>query len=287
MLARQSLLELRGMAMATIMRAPLENRDADVLSGTPRAGFIDRWIYVFTAAFFIVITLTGFIPDSAMKIAMIKAGQRPPFPLILHVHAVVMGSYLLLLLLQTALMATDRPALHRRIGPVALLFVPLLVIVGFILIPTTYLSIWDGAHHAPPAARPALQELSLRLDNIMLLQIRIGILFPLFVALGLAARVRDAGFHKRMMILGPAMALPAAFDRITWIPTTFPASSISATLYPLLAIAPMFLWDVIRNRRVHSAYWLFLAINLPFAILVQTAWDKPWWHATVHRLMGV
>ena len=273
--------------MATIMRAPLENRDVDVLSGMPRTGFIDRWIYVFTAAFFIAITLTGFIPDSAMKIAMIKADQRPPFPLILHVHAVVMGSYLLLLLLQTALMATDRPALHRRIGPVALLFVPLLVIVGFILIPTTYLSIWDGAQHAPPAARPALQELSLRLDNIMLLQIRIGILFPLFVALGLAARVRDAGFHKRMMILGPAMALPAAFDRITWIPSTFPASSISATLYPLLALAPMFLWDVFRNRRVHPAYWVFLAINLPFAILVQAAWGKPWWHVTVHRLMGV
>ena len=273
--------------MATIFRTTSARREVDVLSGTPRAGFIDRWIYVFTAALFITITLVGFIPDSATKIEMIRAGQRPPFPAILHVHAVVMGSYLLLLLLQTYLMATDRPALHRRIGPVAFLLVPLLVIVGFILIPTTYLSIWNGAHNAPPEARPALQALSLRLDNIMLLQIRIGILFPLFVILGLAARRRDAGFHKRMMILGPAMALPAAFDRISWIPSTLPASSISATLYPLLAIAPMILWDVIRNRRVHWAYWVFLAINLPFAFLVEAAWDTPWWHATVHRLMGV
>ena len=273
--------------MATNMRAPAENRQLDVLSGTPRAGFVDRWIYVFTAAFFIAITLAGFIPDSAMKIAMVKAGQRPPFPTILHVHAVLMGSYLLLLLFQTWLMATGRQVLHRRVGPVAMVFIPLLVIVGFILIPTIYLSVWDGMHHAPLPARPALQALNLRLDNIMLLQIRIGLLFPLFVFLGLKARVQDAGFHKRMMILGPAMALPAAFDRITWIPSTFPASSISATLYPLLALAPMFLWDVIRNHRVHRAYWWFLAINLPFAILVQAAWDKPWWHATVHRLMGV
>ena len=66
--------------MATIVRETVGNGRPDVLSGTPRAGFIDRWIYVFTAAFFIAITLTGFIPDSAMKIAMIKAGQRPPFP---------------------------------------------------------------------------------------------------------------------------------------------------------------------------------------------------------------
>jgi len=274
--------------MATIMHAPVgADRDLDVLSGTPRAGLIDRWIYVFTAVFFIAITLAGFIPDSAMKIAMVKAGQRPPFPIILHIHAVLMGSYLLLLLFQTWLTATGKLALHRRVGPVAMVFVPLLVIVGFILIPTIYLSVWDGAHHAPPAARPALQDLSLRLDNIMLLQIRIGLLFPLFVILGLMARVRDAGFHKRMMILGPAMALPAAFDRITWLPTTFPASSISATLYPLLAVAPLFFWDVIRNHRVHRAYWWFLAINLPAAILVQAAWDKPWWHDAVHRLMGV
>ncbi|MEO5808870.1 MAG: hypothetical protein ABIR51_02160 [Sphingomicrobium sp.] len=273
--------------MASIVHESSGLNRADVLSGTPRAGFVDRWIYVFTAAFFIAITLTGFIPDSVMKIAMVKAGQRPPFPAILHVHAVLMGSYLLLLLLQTWLMATGRPALHRRIGPVAMILVPLLVIVGFILIPTIYLSIWDGAHHAPPAARPALQQLSLKLDNIMLLQIRIGLLFPLFVFLGLRARVVDPGFHKRMMILGPAMALPAAFDRITWLPSTFPGSSLSATLYPLLAIAPMILWDVIRNRRVHNAYWLFLAINLPLAILVQAAWDTPWWHAAARRLMGV
>lgn len=274
--------------MATIIHTPVgADRDIDVLSGTPRAGLIDRWIYVFTAVFFIAITLAGFIPDSAMKIAMVKAGQRPPFPIILHVHAVLMGSYLLLLLFQTGLTATGKLALHRRVGPVAMVLVPLLVIVGFILIPTIYLSVWDGAHHAPLAARPAMHDLSLRLDNIMLLQIRIGLLFPLFVILGLMARGRDAGFHKRMMILGPAMALPAAFDRITWLPTTFPASSISATLYPLLAVAPMFFWDVIRNHRVHRAYWWFLAINLPAAILVQAAWDKPWWHDAVHRLMGV
>src|SRR5690242_19481231 len=83
--------------MATIA-APLAARDRrpDLLSGTPRAGFIDRWIYVFTAASFIVMVLTGFIPDSLQNLAMIKAHQRPPYPLIADVHAVVMGSFLLL-----------------------------------------------------------------------------------------------------------------------------------------------------------------------------------------------
>lgn len=259
----------------------------DHLSGTPRAGFVDRWIYVATAAFFLVVTLTGFIPDSLAKIAAVEAGQRPPFPLVLHMHAVLMGSFLLLLLAQTTLVATGRCDLHRRLGLVAMVLVPALVVVGFILVPTTYHSIWGAALSAPPEAAEPLRQLLSRLENIQLLQFRIGILFPLFIAIALHARGRDAGLHKRMMILATAMPLPAAFDRITWIPSTMPASPVSPDLYVLLAIAPMFAWDVLRNRRIHRAYWLWLAIALPFTIFVHGAWDTPWWHATARAIMNV
>ena len=34
----------------------------DVLSGTPRAGFIDRWIFVFMAAWFIFVVLVASEP---------------------------------------------------------------------------------------------------------------------------------------------------------------------------------------------------------------------------------
>ena len=56
--------------------------------------------------YFIAITLTGFIPDSLAKLAAIEAGERAPFPLVLHVHSVLMGLFLLLLLAQTTLAAT-------------------------------------------------------------------------------------------------------------------------------------------------------------------------------------
>lgn len=48
----------------------------------------------------------------------------------MHVHAVAMGSFLLLLLTQTVLMATGRCELHKRVGIAAFAFVPLLVVVG-------------------------------------------------------------------------------------------------------------------------------------------------------------
>jgi hypothetical protein len=258
----------------------------DVLTGE-RTAFIDRWIYVFTAISFILIVLLGFIPDSLGKMAAVQAGQRPPFPVVLHIHAALMGAYLLLLLTQTWLVATGQVARHRLLGTMGAVLAAALVVVGFVLIPTIYHQVFAGAQAAPPPAKAQLVQLVGFLENIMLLQLRIGFVFAILVVLGVMARVTDPGFHKRMMILSIAVALPAAFDRITWIPTTLPGRPISSDVYVLLAIAPLFLWDVLRNRRVHRAYWVWLAVVSPFTVAVHALWDTPFWHAAVKRLMGV
>jgi hypothetical protein len=264
-----------------------ETRRLDQLSGTPRAHALDRWIFVITAAGFIVITLTGFIPDSLMKVAMVRSGVRPPFPLVMHMHAALMGSFLLLLLTQTWLMATGRKAQHMRLGIVGMFLAVALVIVGFILAPTIYHQVWNGAQHAPSPVREELQGRLPWLDNILIMQIRIGLLFPLFLIIGLRARGKDAGLHKRMMILATAIALPAAIDRITWLPTTMPGSPLAADLYTMLAVSPMFVWDVVRNRYIHRAYWIWLGVLLTSTVVVNAIWDTPWWHATARAIMGV
>ena len=269
--------ETRGFAGAT----------TDVLSGTPRAHAIDRWIFVFMAAWFIAIVLAGFIPDSLMKIAAVEAGERPPFPLVLHAHAVLMGSFLLLLLAQSWLMANGKNAQHMRLGMAAMVIAPALVIVGFVLAPTMYHMLWEGAQAAPPGKREEMQFALGIWENILLLQIRIGILFSFFIAVALMARGQNAGMHKRMMFLATAMALPAGIDRIPWLPHTMPASPLSADLYTLAAISPMLVWDVVRNRRVHRAYWVCLAAYVPFMIAVHGLWDTAWWHQTARMIMGV
>lgn len=273
--------------MATVAEAfGIQERRLDVLSGTPRAHAIDRWIFVFMAAWFIAFVLAGFIPSSLTKIAAVQAGERPPFPLVMHMHAVLMGSFLLLLLAQTWLMATGRNAYHMRLGILSMVLAPAIVIVGFILAPTMYHQLLDALQTAPPEMRERIQARLSFSENIKLIQIRVGILFPLFLAIALKARGRNAGLHKRMMILATAMPLPAGIDRIPWLPGTLPDSPISPDLYTLLAVSPMFVWDLIRNRRVHPAYVIWLAINVPFAIAVHGLWDTPWWHATARTMMG-
>jgi len=260
---------------------------AGTSSGQSFAQVVDRWVYVFMAASFILYTLVGFVPDSLMKMAMVEAGQRPPFPAVLHVHAVLMGAFLLLLLAQTTLMATGRRQMHQTLGVAGLALGPALVIVGFILVPTIYHQFSGAALAAPPEAQAGIQQGLRMANNIMLMQIRIGILFPIFLAIALLARRTDSGLHKRMMILAIAPALPAAFDRMTWLPTTLPASPLAPDLYTLAAIAPMFLWDIFRTHKVHKAYVIWFALFGTAAIAVHLLWNTDWWHATAPKLVGL
>lgn len=239
------------------------------------------------AASFIVYTLIGFIPDSLAKLAAVDAGQRPPFPPVMHVHAVLMGTFLILLLAQSTLAATGRLQYHRILGIAAFVLGPALVIAGFVLVPTIYHQVWDAAQSAPPDVRSEIEQGLREFDNIMLVQIRVGVLFPIFLAIAVAARKFDPGLHKRMMFLAVAIALPAAFDRMTWLPTSLPGSALTVELYPLLAVAPMFVWDLVRTRTVHKAYLIWAVVSLPAAILMHVLWNSEWWHTTAPRLVGV
>ena len=82
--------------MATQIQSGMAGAEAPSLTA-----FIDRWIYVFMAAMLITVVLVGFIPDSLGKIAAVQAGERPPFPAAMHIHAVLMGGWMLLLLAQS------------------------------------------------------------------------------------------------------------------------------------------------------------------------------------------
>jgi hypothetical protein len=262
--------------MATITNPLIEPR---VRAGPDRAGIIDRWIYVFTAALIIAVVLAGFVPDSVKLIATVQSGKRPPLPAILHVHAVLMGSFLVLMLTQTILVAIGRVDLHRKLGRIAFVLAAALIVVGFLLVPVSYHYHWHAVQAAPPAVRQKLMH-PFVWDIILLAQMQIGLLFSIFITIGLLARRSNPGLHKRMMLIAPAMALGPAFTRMTWLPQI-------PVIYPVLVLLPMFIWDVKRNRRVHTAYLIWFALYLPVQMLFPFTVRSPWWQETAHRLMSV
>jgi hypothetical protein len=262
---------------------------ADVVTTRPVAGAFarvaDRWIYVFMAALFVLTALVGFIPDSIGLLATVEAGQRPPLPPVLHAHAVLMATWLTLLLTQTTLMATGRGARHRKLGLVAVVLVPLMV---FMMVGVT-MSGWSRFASIPPGALPpeALAGTKAFLSNLLMEQIRTVVLFPVLIAWALLVRKKDPETHKRLMILATLLPLPAAIDRMTWLPGTLPDSPSSVHLYSLLWLMPALIYDVARRGRIHRAYVIGIALNLPFVVASHALWSSPWWLATAPALMGL
>lgn len=274
--------------MATIPGAALDAGLTSPGSGPGPAAFVDRWKFVFTAALIFAVVLIGFVPDSVRLVAAVEAGTAAPFPPVLHVHAVLMGAWISLLLIQATLMAMRRPIGHMQLGIASFLLAPAILIAGFLLIPVRRGQLAEIIANAPPAIAMQLQtEVVPFVNNIMLLQIRVGILFAILVALALYFRRRDPATHKRLMILATIVPLPAATDRMTWLPHTFPESPLTAELYPMLVVAPLFLWDLYRRGGVQRAYWIWLALTLPAAILTYSLWGTPAWQDLVGPIGGL
>jgi hypothetical protein len=267
------------------MEAQLAAKPFITPDGGDLARFADRWIWVFITGMYLLVVLVGFIPDSLRVLAAAEAGQRPPLPPILHLHAVAMGAWLLLLLAQSTLMATGRKDLHFKLGLVSLALVPVML-VGMIGIVT---STFGMLATIPPGVMPTevLNETKVLVSNLVLEQSRVVVLFTVFVIWALLIRRKDSEMHKRLLILATLLPLPAAYDRITWIPTTMPSSPLSMDLYMLLLMVPLVAYDLSRLGRIHKAVVIFVTANIPFMVFAYLNWGTDWWLSTAPRLFGI
>lgn len=248
---------------------------------------VHRWFFAAAALYIVLTVLLGFVPSSLERIAAVQAGQRPPPSATLHAHAVMMGSWMLLLLAQAGLAASGRIALHRRVGNLAFVIAPLVVIA--MILQTR--AAWLDLAALPPGVMPpeALAATKAFLANLLPEQIRAFVLFGVFAGWALAVRRTDLETHKRMMILATFMPLGAAIDRIAsrWLPTNFPLEYGIEHGYFLLWLAPLVIYDWVRRGRPHRAYVIGLAILAPLMLATHLLWNLPAWQALAPRLMGV
>jgi hypothetical protein len=261
------------------------NATAEAVSTVPgvSARGIDRWIFTAIAVLFIVIALAGFVPTSLGMLAGVEAGRRAPLPLVLHVHAVLMGAWLLLLLTQASLVATNRRAVHQKLGVVGAVLLPAIIISGAVLVATTWQTLWSTL---PPEALGGIRA---GLSNLLLFQGRLLVTFPVFIVWALLVRRRDPGAHKRLMFLGTAIPLAAGSNRLAislGISTT-PESPLSLELLIVGVMLPLIVYDLVRHGRLHRTTAVWLGVNVAFAVATGLIWNSPWWVAMAPRLMGV
>lgn len=230
----------------------------------------ERGFYAGIAWLLAAVAVAGFAPRSMA----IVSGTMPMPPLVVHLHAAVMASWVTLLAVQATLALSGRMDLHRKWGLASLVVGPLVMIM---LVAITIIRQNDAA--GTPAASIV--------NNILFVQIRSIVLFPTFFIWALRTRRTDPQTHKRMMLLATLSVLDAGIARMTWLPyNRFPADYLAVHAYLFLLLTPALLHDLFRLGRIHRAWVWGLALMLPWAVAAHFAWGSEWWRELGPKLIG-
>jgi hypothetical protein len=245
--------------------ATRDGRTLFTKTAAPSIGF-----YAGMAWLLVIVAVVGFTPRSLA----IVGGTMPNPPLVVHLHAAVLTSWVALLAVQATLALTGRVNLHRKWGLASLVVAPLVLVV---LIAVTIVR-QNDAFGTPGG--PIV-------NNILFLQIRSILLFPTFFIWALLTRRTDPQMHKRMMLLATLMLIDAAIARMEWLPfNQFPRSYLAIHLYLLLLFVPALIHDLIRLGRIHRAWIWGLALTVPWVIATEFVWGSAWWGAFGPKLVG-
>ena len=204
----------------------------------------DRRLYTAGAVVALLVVLIGFAPSYYLKAFF---GGRE-LSLLVHMHGLVMTSWVVLFFVQARLVASGKVAVHRKLGAYGVIVAALVVIVGTT---TAIVAARNGV--SPPGAPPALVFLAIPIGDMLLFTI-------LFTSAILLRRRSD--FHKRLMLVTTLGILTAAIARI-------PLNFLQAGGLPaFFAVTDLILigtiaYDTVKNRRLHPAFgWGFAVVIL-------------------------
>jgi FtsH-binding integral membrane protein len=201
-----------------------------------------RRFYIGVALAIAITVFAGFAPTYYLRAYY----HSTPLAGLLHLHGVVFTAWVLLLLVQSTLVAAGRVALHRRLGVAGAMLAALLVAVG------TTTAIVNAAEGRSPPGVPPLSFLAVPLFDM--------VVFTGLAATGLWHR-RRADIHKRLLTLATISLLGAPIARL-------PFGAPVIGLLGVFALADLFIvacvvYDLTTLRRVHPAtLWGGLAIVL-------------------------
>ena len=186
----------------------------------------------------------------------------PSFPLLFHVHGALFTAWMLLLVVQVSLIASRRPAMHRRVGLVGRFLVVPMLVTG------TLVAIAAARGHAPISSAVARGDLTMVGTGLppleaMVIPLTTLLLFSVFAGAGLLYR-RRPDTHKRLMALATIAMLPPAIGRatITLLGVANPALFFGITGLFVVAIV---VYDRRTRGRVHPVtFWGGLVLMLSF-----------------------
>jgi hypothetical protein len=156
----------------------------------------ERVFYTGMAAAFLLIVFAGFARTYYLR----PYFQPTPLQPLLHLHGVVFSAWIVLLLVQTALVAAGRTRVHRKLGWAGAVCAALVAVIG-----TATAIIRAKIVEVPPGTSSPLVFLTIPLGDMLVFSLLVGAAFYFR---------RRADYHKRLMLLATVAILPAAVARL-------------------------------------------------------------------------
>jgi len=210
----------------------------------------DRKLYLLAAILIPIIVVIGFARTYYLK----GFFTTPPIPSrLVHLHGLIMTSWVLLFVTQVTLVATKRTRVHMRLGILGAILAVLVFVVGILT------AVFAAARGASPGP-PALQFLIVPLVDMFV--------FATLIGTALYFR-RKLDIHKRLMLLAAINFLTPAIARIPlkFIETGGPFAFFGLTDLCLLACVA---FDTIKHRRLHPVFlWgtLLIIMSQPLRLI--------------------
>ncbi|MFT3763538.1 MAG: hypothetical protein QM761_13225 [Pseudoxanthomonas sp.] len=207
----------------------------------------DGQFFLVSAILMALVLVAGFSLNLAMGRSTFASPPR------FHAHALLFFGWTALYVTQNALAANNSLALHRRLGWLAAIWVPLMVVSGI------YMTVLDvRAGRLPPFFQPAY---FLAMNPLQILG---------FAALVLAAILqrRRTQWHRRLMLCAMATILGPGFGRLLPMPLFIPWTGWAAFAPGLLFPVAGAIRDLRRDGRVHPAWWWGIGAMLAVQTLV-------------------
>lgn len=228
----------------------------------------ERRFFTGMAIMLLLASFAGFAPSYYLKS---QFGNAPLTPLV-HVHGALFTSWMLLLVVQTSLIAAGRADLHRKLGIAG-------GVLALLMFQTGAFVIWDRAI-TPTSALP--HDFILRFLALAVVAL---VVFPGLIAAALVFR-RNSAAHKRLIMLATTVMAGAAIHRLLIFvvsPNVSPPVFFGATDLFIVALG---VFDYFSRGRLHPAtLWGGLVVIVSQVVAVALA-ASDGWLAFAHRVTG-
>lgn len=239
---------------------------ATTVSGARARG--DTRFFTITSLAMIAVIFVGFAPSFYLRGVIPNPNSPLPITPLVMAHGLIFTAWLGLYVTQVWLAASGRIDLHRRLGQLGWLFLPLLAGVGLF---TALMGVGRGS--APPGI-PVLSWLAMPLFDIPL--------YTLFIALAMRGGT-PRPVHKRLMYLALTVMMVPGLGRVPVAPAFIPLTTL---VLPSLFIVALLWWDVASRGRPMRVTMVGGATILVLWIAKPLIWSTAPWLAFAAWVSG-